>query len=72
MLLNLGLHAADLSNPCKPRYLYCLWLDRLMREFYAQGDQERALGMPIRCRRRRRRRRCCAGTSSRSCACAAP
>lgn len=45
--MNLGLHSADLSNPAKPRYIYCLWVERLMKEFYAQGDRERVLGLPI-------------------------
>ena len=38
------LHAADISNPAKPRLHYFEWTDRVLAEFYAQGDKERALG----------------------------
>jgi cAMP-specific phosphodiesterase 4 len=34
-------HCADLSNPTKPLELYRLWVDRIMQEFYRQGDMER-------------------------------
>ncbi|ELU18933.1 hypothetical protein CAPTEDRAFT_180250 [Capitella teleta] len=34
-------HCADLSNPTKPLELYRLWVDRIMAEFYRQGDMER-------------------------------
>jgi hypothetical protein len=40
-------HAADLSNPMKPRPIYQNWLNRVMAEFWQQGDQERLRGMPI-------------------------
>ncbi|XP_078575803.1 3',5'-cyclic-AMP phosphodiesterase 4C-like isoform X14 [Branchiostoma floridae x Branchiostoma japonicum] len=34
-------HCADLGNPTKPLELYRQWLDKLMDEFYHQGDRER-------------------------------
>ncbi|CAH1242744.1 PDE4D [Branchiostoma lanceolatum] len=34
-------HCADLGNPTKPLELYRQWLDKLMNEFYHQGDRER-------------------------------
>lgn len=40
-------HCADLSNPTKPLELYKKWLDRLMTEFFRQGDMERAKGIDI-------------------------
>ncbi|XP_024908747.1 cAMP-specific 3',5'-cyclic phosphodiesterase 4D isoform X7 [Cynoglossus semilaevis] len=40
-------HCADLSNPTKPLQLYCQWTDRIMEEFYSQGDRERERGMEI-------------------------
>ena len=43
-LCKMMLHAADISNPAKPRLHYFEWTDRVLAEFYAQGDQERALG----------------------------
>ena len=32
-------HCSDLSNPTKPLELYKKWVDRLMDEFWAQGDR---------------------------------
>ncbi|XP_038632399.1 cAMP-specific 3',5'-cyclic phosphodiesterase 4C-like isoform X3 [Scyliorhinus canicula] len=40
-------HCADLSNPTKPLHLYRLWVDKVMLEFFQQGDQERERGMEI-------------------------
>lgn len=46
-LLAVAVHAADISNPTKPSELYLKWSGRIMNEFYAQGDAERELGLPI-------------------------
>ncbi|RMB93798.1 hypothetical protein DUI87_29790 [Hirundo rustica rustica] len=40
-------HCADLSNPTKPLGLYRQWTERIMEEFYRQGDRERERGMEI-------------------------
>ncbi|NWU86000.1 PDE4C phosphodiesterase, partial [Onychorhynchus coronatus] len=40
-------HCADLSNPTKPLELYRQWTDRIMVEFFHQGDREREKGMEI-------------------------
>ncbi|XP_065809978.1 3',5'-cyclic-AMP phosphodiesterase 4C isoform X2 [Labrus bergylta] len=40
-------HCADLSNPTKPLELYRAWTDRIMVEFFTQGDRERDKGMEI-------------------------
>ncbi|XP_006875151.1 PREDICTED: cAMP-specific 3',5'-cyclic phosphodiesterase 4A isoform X3 [Chrysochloris asiatica] len=40
-------HCADLSNPTKPLELYRQWTDRIMAEFFQQGDRERDRGMEI-------------------------
>ncbi|MED6234663.1 cAMP-specific 3',5'-cyclic phosphodiesterase 4B [Ataeniobius toweri] len=40
-------HLADLSNPTKPLDLYRQWTDRIMDEFFHQGDREREKGMEI-------------------------
>ncbi|XP_063003341.1 3',5'-cyclic-AMP phosphodiesterase 4C [Elgaria multicarinata webbii] len=40
-------HCADLSNPTKPLELYRQWTDRIMVEFFHQGDRERDKGMEI-------------------------
>ncbi|XP_059358396.1 cAMP-specific 3',5'-cyclic phosphodiesterase 4B-like isoform X2 [Carassius carassius] len=41
------IHCADLSNPTKPLDLYRQWTDRIMEEFFHQGDRERERGMEI-------------------------
>jgi len=40
-------HCADLSNPTKPLYLYRQWTDRIMEEFFRQGDLERDEGLEV-------------------------
>ena len=40
-------HCSDLSNPTKPLDIYRQWVDRIMEEFFRQGDQERAIGLEI-------------------------
>ena len=40
-------HCADLSNPTKPLYLYRQWTDRVMEEFFRQGDLEREQGLEV-------------------------
>ena len=40
-------HCADLSNPTKPLALYRQWNDRIMQEFFRQGDLERQQGLDI-------------------------
>lgn len=41
------LHCADLSNTTKPLDIYRAWTDRLMEEFFCQGDLERLQGIEI-------------------------
>ena len=41
------MHCADLSNPTKPLYIYRQWADRIMEEFFLQGDLEREQGLDI-------------------------
>mmetsp|Transcript_15763 Transcript_15763/g.28507 ORF Transcript_15763/g.28507 Transcript_15763/m.28507 type:complete len:136 (-) Transcript_15763:87-494(-) len=41
------LHLADISNPAKGSPMFQLWTDRCLDEFFAQGDNERKLGLPI-------------------------
>ncbi len=45
--LNVFIHAADISNPTKPFHIYSKWADRVMGEFWSQGDKERDLKLPI-------------------------
>ena len=41
------LKAADISNPTRPLAVYGEWITAIMHEFFAQGDQEKALGLPV-------------------------
>jgi cAMP-specific phosphodiesterase 4 len=41
------IHCADLSNPTKPLDIYIKWTDRIMEEFWRQGDKERDLRLEI-------------------------
>mmetsp|Transcript_4777 Transcript_4777/g.7282 ORF Transcript_4777/g.7282 Transcript_4777/m.7282 type:complete len:1113 (-) Transcript_4777:330-3668(-) len=47
VLLNVVLHACDISNPCKPWELCLQWSNRITQEFFAQGDLERKEGLPV-------------------------
>lgn len=40
-------HCADLSNPTKTLPVYRQWTERIMEEFFRQGDKERERGMEI-------------------------
>jgi len=43
----LVLHLADISNPLKPWKICFSWAMRILDEFFAQGDQEKSLGLPV-------------------------
>lgn len=45
--LNLCIHASDISNPTKPFDIYEIWADKVINEFWKQGDKERELGLKI-------------------------
>ncbi len=45
--LNILLHAADISNPTKPLEVYEQWVDKVMTEFWLQGDREKELKLPV-------------------------
>lgn len=46
-VLNALLHTADVSNPMKPWDLCQVLADKCLEEFFAQGDQEKAMGIPV-------------------------
>ena len=45
LLCGMLLHASDVSNPTKSWKYYGLWTERVMEEFYSQGDKEKELGL---------------------------
>jgi 3'5'-cyclic nucleotide phosphodiesterase len=45
--LKLLLKAADLNSAAKPIDIHREWSERIVREFYAQGDEERRRKMPV-------------------------
>lgn len=45
--LELLVHGADISNPLKPMTIACEWSDRVLQEFFLQGDRERELGRQV-------------------------
>jgi len=47
LVLNTLLHGADISNACKPWNICQQWADRVLGEFFLQGDKERELGIPM-------------------------
>lgn len=47
LVLSLAVHCADVSNPVKPSNVYLPWVERVMEEFYAQGEQERDQRLPV-------------------------
>jgi hypothetical protein len=47
LLANLLLHGSDISNPVMPWEVAHLWAKNAVDEFFAQGDQEKKLGIPV-------------------------
>jgi hypothetical protein len=47
LLCRAALKCADIGHPTKPLALHLEWSRRCFEEFYQQGDQERALGLPV-------------------------
>ena len=45
--LNCLIHTSDISNPTKPLKTYLKWTEKVMEEFWNQGDKEKALHLPI-------------------------
>jgi hypothetical protein len=45
--LRIALHTSDVSNPARRMDYSLEWTTRVVDEFYAQGDQERARDIPI-------------------------
>ena len=46
-MLRAVVHCADLSNPTRALPLSRQWSERIMEEFFRQGDRERQRGMEV-------------------------
>ena len=46
-ILQMLLHCADLANPTKDFKTYKMWTDKVMEEFWNQGDLEKKLGLSV-------------------------
>ncbi|KAJ3255864.1 High affinity cAMP-specific 3',5'-cyclic phosphodiesterase 7A [Boothiomyces macroporosus] len=47
LVLNMALKCSDVNNLTKPPAISRMWTQLIMDEFFKQGDQEKARGMPI-------------------------
>jgi len=47
LALQIAIKTADVSNPSRPINIYLQWTEKIMEEFFAQGDCEREHGMQI-------------------------
>ncbi|DBA98108.1 hypothetical protein WJX77_006732 [Trebouxia sp. C0004] len=47
LALRMCVHCADIANPAKPLPLALQWTQRVVTEFFNQGDSERKRGMPV-------------------------
>eukprot|EP00747_Dinoflagellata_sp_TGD_P108589 gnl/TRDRNA2_/TRDRNA2_170462_c1_seq3.p1 gnl/TRDRNA2_/TRDRNA2_170462_c1~~gnl/TRDRNA2_/TRDRNA2_170462_c1_seq3.p1 ORF type:complete len:707 (-),score=157.45 gnl/TRDRNA2_/TRDRNA2_170462_c1_seq3:439-2373(-) len=47
LLMDCILHSADVSNPCRAWPVTEAWAVCCLEEFFAQGDQEKVLGIPV-------------------------
>jgi cAMP-specific phosphodiesterase 4 len=45
--MNIMIHTCDISNPTKPWDIYNQWVDKVMEEFWKQGDREKKLNLPV-------------------------
>jgi len=47
LAMNMVLHSADVSNPCRTWEVTQEWGLRVLEEFFLQGDQEKLKGIPV-------------------------
>lgn len=47
LALRMCVHCADIANPAKPLPLALQWTQRVVTEFFNQGDAEKKRGMPV-------------------------
>jgi hypothetical protein len=46
-ILKALVHAADIGNPTRPYQIAKMWAEKIVKEFFYQGDKERAFGLEI-------------------------
>lgn len=47
LAMQMCIKLADINGPCKIHHIHVQWTYRIAEEFYEQGDEEAALGLPI-------------------------
>lgn len=47
LLMQVALKVADISHPCKPLHLHLEWSNRIQKEFFLQGDIQKAAGLSV-------------------------
>lgn len=47
LVMEMLMHSSDVGNPSRPWNVCYEWATRVMNEFFAQGDKEREMGLPI-------------------------
>ncbi|ORY31096.1 HD-domain/PDEase-like protein, partial [Neocallimastix californiae] len=47
LLMQMMIKCCDVSNPTKSRNIYKEWMNRVMSEFFSQGDKEKQLNMTV-------------------------
>jgi len=47
VLMDLIVHACDISSPTKEKAVYLQWTRAVLTEFFSQGDREKEVGLPV-------------------------
>jgi len=46
-IMTFSLHCADICKPARSWFVYRMWIEVMMEEFFLQGKMEKELGIPI-------------------------